>query len=166
MVGLLSAGGLAVAYPEASPWGAADPRAAENCASCHYDFDPVFESETLSIDGLPETIEPGRRYPIDVRFAAEGAKVTGFQLVASAGTLDSDDADVETIGAAGRSRASRSLDAEVHWPMTWQAPADGDAVTFALAASAANDDQSPFGDTIHFRRYELATVDKHREEKQ
>ena len=84
----------AFAYPDASPWGSANPAADETCSSCHYDYDPVRDSAAVEIIGLPETASPGNAYEIGVRIASVEA-----------------------------------------------------------AVSASNNAQSPFGDTIHYRRF-------------
>lgn len=156
----LSLAGTAVlAYPEGAPWGAADPGAAENCGSCHYDYDPLFDSPTLSIEGLPEAVEPRKVYDLVVRLADVDAAVAGFQLLAvatagEAGAFRSDDETVEALGAASRSVRPATLRDGASWTLTWRAPDEVQApLQLYLAVSAANDDQSPFGDTIHYGHY-------------
>ncbi len=165
----LAIAAAAFAYPDASPWGAANPAADESCGSCHYDYEAIAESQLLTVVGLPERPSPGERYPLRVEFAAaealDDAAVAGFQLLASAGYLEAIDADVETAGTALRSTAVREVRGGVSWPLVWQAPTEVSAVTFYAAASAANHDNSPFGDVIHYRRYatpvkQLATADE------
>lgn len=160
---LLAAGlGLAAAasfaYPEGAPWGAANPDAQDTCASCHYDYEPVRNSAALEILGLPETARAGREYLLEVRFAPPAARISGFQLVAAAGDADagafrSADAAVEAIGSAGRSTSPVAVRQAASWKLRWLAPASPASVRLYLAASAANDDQSPFGDTIHYRQF-------------
>jgi hypothetical protein len=71
-----------------------------------------------------------------------------------AGTFASSDNNIEIIGAAIRSTAPARSEGGVSWSIEWRAP---DEVTlpivFYIAATAANDDGSPFGDTIHYRSY-------------
>lgn len=87
--------------------------------------------------------------------------VAGFQLIAvalgiDAGTFTSSDDNVETIGAAVRSTAPATGERRVSWQVVWHAPHKiPSTIIFYAAASAANDDGSPFGDTIHYRTYEI-----------
>lgn len=153
------AAAVALAFPEGAPWGTADPEATETCSSCHYDYEPQRDSASLDIDGLPAEAVAGCEYALRVRFTAGDAAVSGFQLVAAgtggpAGVFRSADDGVETIGAAARSTRPAARDGDFRWSLRWQAPGpDGQPVVLYLAASAANDDRSPFGDTIHYRRF-------------
>lgn len=150
------------AYPEGAPWGAANPDASESCGSCHYDYTPQPDSSALSIAGLPRSVAPGQEYEFIVRFADDAAIVSGFQLLASAGDADAgvfraDSDAIEAIGAASRSTKPLKSDGCVSWRLSWRAPeAIDEPIVLYLAASAANDDQSPFGDTIHYRSFTLA----------
>jgi hypothetical protein len=150
------------AFPDGAPWGAANPAAEQNCATCHFDFDPVRDSTALVIDGLPHSPAPGAQYELEIIFEDPETVVAGFQLIAQArdqqaGTLVSSIADVEFIGAAIRSTATLASDAGFSWAVEWRAPeVITSPIVFYVAASAANDDGSPFGDTIHFRSYQLA----------
>lgn len=148
----------AAAYPEGAPWGAANPDARESCGSCHYGYEPVRNSAALSIAGLPGEPIAGERYRLTIRFAPGEAAVAGFQLIAAApegaeaGSLESDAAGIETAGDAARSTEPLAVDPEVAWQVTWRAPDElPRMITFYIAASAANDDLSPFGDRIHYR---------------
>ena len=150
------------AYPDGAPWGAANPAAEQNCASCHFDDKPVHESRVLKIKGLPGRPEPGELYKLEIIFEDPDTVIAGFQLIAQAadshaGTFISSDAEVEAIGAAIRSTVPISNDERVAWAVGWRAPeVIVLPILFHVAASAANDDASPFGDTVHFRSYKLA----------
>ena len=118
-------------------------------------------SPALIISGLPEAPAAGVAYPLSIEFAHPDAAVSGFQLIvaakgASAGSFQSDQEDIEFVGEAVRSTVARKVDGNVAWNVTWLAP---DVISlplvFYLAASASNDDLSPFGDTIHYRSYEI-----------
>ena len=158
----MAAAASALAYPDASPWGAANPVAAENCASCHYDYEPVADSRLLELAGLPEQLTAGQRYELRIDFAAADAlpeaTASGFQLIVSSGHLESPDPETETGGTALRSTAVREAKSNVTWPLVWRAPVEPSTVTFYAAASAANHDNSPFGDVIHYRRYDRQVV--------
>lgn len=157
--------GLAHAFPEGPPWGAADPEADEHCASCHWERQPVMASKALDLDGLPRRIDAGREYVLTLTLTGTEAKTSGFQVIASAdgqpaGGFSSGDADVEAapFAASLRSSAPRPATGNMaRWRFVWRAPSRLDGpVTFHAAASAANDDGSPFGDQIHYRQFELA----------
>ena len=159
----------ASAYPEGAPWGAANPAAEESCGGCHYDYEPVENSQALVAEGLPDLAKAGGRYDFVLRLAEAEASTSGFQIVAAgdgsdAGRFTSDEADLESLANAIRSTATRPVDGEVRWAMTWHAPSGiagkRSRVTFYLAASAANDDQSPFGDVIHYRKIEVDVAPK------
>lgn len=153
---------IAHAYPEGAPWGAADPSAAEHCASCHWERKPVMASQALRIDGLPRRVLPGQDYVLTLYLEGTEARISGFQVIASAGAFRSTDADVEVapIEASIRSTAPRPTTGNVaRWRFNWQAPAAMSApLILHAAASAANDDGSPFGDQIHYRTLELEPV--------
>ncbi len=164
---LLSVVVAAGAYPEGAPWGAADPAAEQSCDSCHYDYDPVQDSDALRIDGLPAVAEAGEEYELTVRFDHDEAASSGFQVIAGGGDLSGGqfrvEADaIEAAGAAARSTATRLREEGFEWTVWWRAPAAAEQLTLFVAASSANDDQSPFGDTIHYQQYEIS-VRAHRE---
>ncbi len=149
------------AFPDGAPWGAANPAAEQNCATCHFDAEPIRDSEALVISGLPLHPAPGTIYELKIILADPDTVTAGFQLIAQAanheaGTFFSTEAEVEFIGAVIRSTAPLRSDAAVAWEVEWRAPSTVvSTVVFYVAASAANDDGSPFGDTIHFRSYRL-----------
>jgi len=149
------------AFPDGAPWGAANPAAEQHCASCHFDADPVRDSVALVVEGLPSEPIPGSTYELKIIFQDPDIVIAGFQLIAhagheQAGTFASSDANIEFIGAAIRSTAPAKGDEGASWVVDWHAPAEVTLpVVFHVAASAANDDGSPFGDTIHYRSYRL-----------
>ena len=149
------------AYPEGAPWGASNPDAEQNCASCHFDYDAVRGSAALTIEGLPERPEPGKRYALTIRFDDPAQEIAGFQMIAiadpgSAGRFVSTMPNIEYVGAAIRSTDPISNDSGAAWQLEWTAPdSAGAVITFFLAVTGSNDDGSPFGDQIHFRSFEL-----------
>ena len=73
---------------------------------------------------------------------------------ADAGRFSASANSIETIGSSARTVVPQASDGGVEWTISWQAPEKIDAsIDFFLAASAANDDGSPFGDLIHFRSF-------------
>ncbi len=145
------------AYPDGAPWGAANPAAEQHCATCHFGAEAVHESAALDIDGLPSEPTPGSSYELKISFDEPATVIAGFQLLARAGEQDagsfsSNTSEIEFVGAAIRSTAPARNDNGVSWKIIWRAP---DSVVlpivFHVAACAANDDGSPFGDTIHYK---------------
>lgn len=149
------------AYPEGAPWGSANPAAAETCGSCHYDYEPVADSSSLVLDGIPDTVVAGEAYELTLHFDSPDARISGFQIVAdagerSAGRFETDRNDIESTGSASRSIRPQPAADDFVWPLRWRAPREPGEVTLYAAASSANDDQSPFGDTIHYRQFHIA----------
>ena len=150
-----------LAYPDGAPWGSADPQAAENCGTCHFGAQPVLDSEAISVNGLPDRLEPGASYDLEVVFEDPAMAVAGFQMFAvaagqEAGAFEASIDDVEIIGAAIRSIAPVKAAGAVSWALRWSASdtLPGQA-TIHIAATAGNDDGSPLGDVVHFRTIDL-----------
>ena len=148
------------AFPDGAPWGAADPDATENCGTCHFDGEPARDSKALAVSGLPENLSADTLYDLVVTFENPGGVAAGFQMIAwaghsPAGQFTPQATDLETVGAAVRSTEPTRSDGPVSWAVRWRTPATIDStVRIHVAATAANDDQSPLGDSIHFRSYE------------
>lgn len=152
---------VARAYPDGAPWGAANPAAEQHCAICHFGADAVHDSAALRIDGLPSKPVPGSCYELKISFDDPAIVIAGFQLLArareqDAGTFSSDASETEFVGSAIRSTAAVINNNGVYWEIKWRAPERIMLpIVFHVAASAANDDGSPFGDTIHYKSYEI-----------
>ena len=155
---LLIVGVEALAYPNGAPWGAAQPTNPENCSSCHYDFEPVADSDQVLVDGLPARIQPGEPFALRLTLTDRHARTSGFQLLVTSAddiAIDCDRERVECIVNGARSTATELLkDDKAVWELTLT-PAGSGPVTLTIAASAANDDQSPFGDRIHYREIQI-----------
>jgi len=151
------------AFPDGAPWGAANPAAEQDCAACHFGVEPVLASDALLIDGLPKKLEAGVTYDLTITFENPRTVIAGFQLIAQAdeqdvGTFTASADDVEFIGSSVRSIAPLRMSGRAVWEIQWHVPEKiCGPIDFYVAASAANDDGSPFGDTIHFRSYQLST---------
>jgi hypothetical protein len=149
------------AFPDGAPWGAANPAAEQDCAACHFGVEPVLASNALVIHGLPQKLQAGVTYDLAITFEDSSIVIAGFQLIAQAaeqdvGMFSSSADDVEFIGSSIRSVVPRRVSSSAAWEIQWRAPERiGGPIDFYLAASAANDDGSPFGDTIHFRSYRV-----------
>ena len=155
----------AQAFPDGAPWGAANPLAEENCSSCHFDGEAEHQSPALSVEGLPAAISADTLYELLVRFENPDGVVAGFQMIAgagddSAGQFSSETENTETAGSAIRSTVPVLTKGPVTWALQWHTPdVIETTITVYLAASAANDDRSAFGDNIHFRSYQFVAAD-------
>ena len=151
----------AFAYPEGAPWGAANPNAEENCATCHFDSEAVHDSTALTVEGLPAELSPDKSYELSVIFENPDGAAAGFQLIAwsdnsDAGVFESESDNVEVFGSAMRSTSPVVEEGLVSWLIRWHTPANiTKSMTIYVAATAANHDQSPLGDQVHFRSYQF-----------
>ena len=143
----------AAAFPDGAPWDALDdPDGA--CASCHFGGDPVAQSDALTIEGAGGPLLPGETYALTLRFAPENAPVAGFLATfepADGGSIVAREG-LEARGASVRSVAAVPAGgAGAAWTFEWTAPAAPGRVALHIAANAANDDASPFGDVIYLK---------------
>ncbi len=159
LIAVCGLGAPAYANSQGAPWGSADPDTLQSCAACHFDHEPVGRSPSLMLTGLPEYVAAGETYEITLRFDVGDASNAGFLLSASAGAFEAIDEFVETKDAEARSaKPATPRNGVASWSFVWRVGADAsDVVTFRAAANAANNDQSPFGDKIHFRKFEALT---------
>ena len=150
----------AAANPDGAPWGASDPQSIQNCHSCHFDGKPQMGSTAISLDGLPDRISTGATYTLDLHFAKPVGTVAGFLASASSGKFSAKGEGLEVNSGQIRSTEPRTGSSSkfVQWQFEWQAPDSAGPnrlgeVTIMIAINAANDDQSSFGDEIHFRTF-------------
>jgi hypothetical protein len=116
---------------------------------------------------VPERFEPGEDYEISVTLVRAGIGVGGFQLTArfesggtQAGALAPSEGSKERVKVTtdrGILYAHQTLSGSAlmaadtaRWTVRWTAPAeDGAAVVFNVAANAADEDDTTFGDYIY-----------------
>ena len=136
------------------------------CYACHYDAEPNTGPGSLALRGLEAGYQPGATRRITVELASPGMRRGGFELAVrfasgpaagqQAGTLRALDERVAVTDSAGVQYAHHvEVGSDLvapdtaRWVLAWTAPEDGgDVVVFHMAANAANDDLSPFGDLI------------------
>ena len=112
-------------------------------------------SPAFSVEGLDGPLQAGRTYTVHLRFSPDDGAVAGFLASFNseddgAGAVIAADG-LESKGAAVRSTAVKTLaQGSTAWTFDWTAPDRQGPVTLLIAANAANDDASPFGDTIHY----------------
>lgn len=144
------------ANPNGAPWGSSNPDGVVHCASCHFDGEPVRDSQSILLDGLPDMVAPGVVYDLVLTFTKpEEAAVAGFLASSNAGAFQSENELLETKSKEIRSIKPLQEDTAT-WNMRWRAPdSDVQAIKFYFAVNAGNDDQSAFGDEIHYRSFEI-----------
>lgn len=148
--------------PPAHTGGFGEP----SCVECHYDWDANSGAGQVRIEA-PAYFVAGHTYDIIVLLRDPDMAVGGFQLSArfdaggrNAGHFgtDSPGSRVTVNSRAGydieyASHDPGSLDpgeaGKARWVVRWTAPTDGATIVFHVAANAANDDDSPFGDRVY-----------------
>lgn len=135
------------------------------CQDCHFQAGINQGNGTLSLLGLPAAFDPGTTYHLTILLAQSGLAAGGFQMSArfqdgmQAGdfAVAPGEASRSAVTAAGavqyihhlyRGTVVRDADT-LRWPVQWTAPACARPVVFHLAASAADDDDSPLGDFVY-----------------
>ncbi|MBB5518871.1 choice-of-anchor V domain-containing protein [Amphiplicatus metriothermophilus] len=145
------------ALPDGADWSHDGGPGRPDCSACHFDAAPLRQDARLTLDGLPERIEPGARYDLALTLSAETLKVAGFVLRAEmngaeAGAFEPLGEGLEAKGGALRSNAKGArpdAPGRVVWRFRWTAPEElAGPVRFYVAANAGNDDLSPFGDQV------------------
>jgi hypothetical protein len=161
------------AYPDGAPPGFSGGFKEDSCHACHFDAEPNAGPGRVTLEGVPARFAPGERYTVTVILRHPGMKLAGFQLAArfkdggaQAGTIAADPADAERVGVemqggvqyAGQKKAGAAAatgDA-AQWTVVWTAPKEGGAVTFHVAANAANGNESTGGDVVYTTTAETA----------
>jgi len=119
----------------------------------------VEASRATTVEGLPATVLPGATYELSIRFDHDAA-IAGFLAAIEAngqgaGKMTAPGEELEAQNHEIRSSAPVLGDAV--WTFRWTAPEPLSLpIILNIAANASNDDQSPFGDRIHFHAVMLA----------
>ncbi|WP_411820572.1 choice-of-anchor V domain-containing protein [Hyphococcus formosus] len=144
--------GAALANPDGAPWGASNPQSVQNCHSCHFDGKANLNSSAITLEGVPKAIKAGETYRLTLNLAKPEKTVAGFLASVSRGKFSAQAGDLEVM--KGQIRSTEPKLEIAKWVFDWTAPEEIDGeVVFMIAANAANDDQSSFGDEIHFRTF-------------
>lgn len=137
------------------------------CRACHVGEDGNGGDGSLVVNGLPDAPRPGHTYRLSVQLVAP-MKRAGFMLAVrhpdrtQAGRLSSLETGrvaVHTVDSTGVQYAHHTLKGttlpesdRATWHVRWTAPdVPGDTALIHVAANAANDDASEFGDKIYIR---------------
>lgn len=135
------------------------------CHACHFGAGVNAGGGHVVLTGLPDSVEPGRVYRLTVALT-DTMERAGFMMSArhadgrQAGRLTPSDSSRVTVRSAG----DQSVQYAHHtvagtdlvgpnqgtWTVRWTAPSSpSDSVLVHVAANAANDDASAFGDDIY-----------------
>ena len=170
----LSLVGAAAVFKDGPPPAYTGGFGEPTCRHCHADAPLNEPGGTLTIGGLPDPYEPGRTYDLAVMLRRAGMLRAGFQLTARFATGERAGKQAGTLAPADqRSKVVRDSATGVLYIehtfagtpaagdstrciLRWTAPASPRGpVAFHVAANAANDDDSAFGDFIYARAAEV-----------
>ncbi len=170
--------GRVSAYPEAPPVAHTGGFGEPTCRRCHFDLPLDAPGGSLTLDGVPDDYAAGARYLLTAKLIRPQMRRSGFQVSArfadgvragqQAGLLQpvNDHVDVvqddsSAVEYAHHTRAGTLLATPdtARWTVAWTAPEAAGRIVFHLAANAANDDASEFGDFIYtgtwFSRWQI-----------
>lgn len=166
VVAVVTAAAAPDAYREGPPPGHAGGFGDPHCGACHFDA-PVDDTAGSVRIQAPETYRPGKTYRLTVQVEHPALEAAGFGLTTrflhgdragtQAGGLRSPGERVRAvIGDDGLAFASHTATGVApvepgvgRWTLEWTAPDGGGPVAIHVAANAANDDDSEFGDRIY-----------------
>ena len=165
------------ANSDGPPWGSADPNAAQNCNSCHFDNDAVMGSDAIELElnagSVRSRIDSAGdgAVMLNIQFTNPVNQMAGFQIIASEGAFKKTSADVETNKVQARSSAPKNaghsrndeenrLNATL-WNVLWvpDLSSENNFINFLVAINASNDDASAFGDEIHYKAFSVKLGD-------
>ncbi len=116
----------------------------DSCQRCHVNGTSSTEAgASLSIDGVPERYEPGKKYNVHIELERgvgprpHYAILHAFQVGVRGGTLNIINGSFVIIDEF--EVASRGASAVTSWTVVWTAPHEGDAHFFAEAVVADGD---------------------------
>jgi hypothetical protein len=167
--GLVALPALLLAFKEGPMPNVAGGFGEPTCRMCHLDNPLNAPGGALTISGVPDAYQPGRRYVVVVHLRRDEMRRGGFEMGArfasgnakgrQAGVWRPLDARVQLQDSkdhsvqfaqhtiAGTRAASRG---NLTWRFEWMAPPTASGpVQFNAAANASNDDASPLGDYIY-----------------
>lgn len=142
----------------------------ETCHSCHFDYDLNWKEGELRVQGIPESVEAGKSYEIELIITRADMGKSGFQMTSrfkngrQAGSFyikenervmftkqvpDSLEYLQHSVKGTEPVKEGKNI-----WAVIWKAPMSvGDSIYFNIASNAANGDQSEFGDWIYGKEF-------------
>ena len=160
--------GAGFAYRDGPPPAHTGAFGEPDCGACH--FDAARDGDGRVAIAVPAAYEPGRTYDIEVTLEHPELEAAGFQLSTrfASGSRAGEQAG-ELAAPSERTRvqagdngvlyashtaagANPEQPGSARWTVRWTAPPARHDVAFDVAANAANDDVSEFGDRLLLRR--------------
>jgi hypothetical protein len=151
-------------YADGAPPGFSGGFKEQACDACHFEAKPNTPPGQVTLTGVPERYAPGQKYSLAIALSRPGLALGGFQLAArfedgtQAGSFEKGAGEdtriaVETQGNVQyvnqkRPGADPAAADTAKWTIVWTAPAAG-AVTFDVAANAADKDETTRGDYVY-----------------
>lgn len=161
------------AFPDGPEPGYTGGPGQQDCSACHYAGADKTQQSGIKLNGLAQLMVPGDTYQIELVVLDPEQRVGGFQLAVryrdgseegrSAGRLSPGEQQ-RTVTADGieyllhgvpQSAAPQNGLAQTRWNFEWTAPPSNSQVEIAVAAVAANHDDSSLGDNVYLLRQEI-----------
>ncbi len=157
-------------YPQNPPAAHTGGFGEPTCHQCHFGYPVNHSRGQATVSGIPPAYSSDSAYTLTVTVSREGMGAGGFQLATrladgpglalQAGSLAELDSRVEIVTAGRVDYAQHTLTGTAltrpgvaQWRLRWRAPSREDGtVSFHVAANAANDDRSEFGDFVYVWR--------------
>lgn len=156
----------ATGYPDGAPPGFSGGFREDSCHACHFHEKLNGGPGTLTVDGVPPSITPGRRYTLTIRLTGDAMKRAGFQLSArfknkgtQAGNLTINSSDARRVklesqngvlyASQNRTGSEMTERGVTQWSVDWIAPVGSGEVIFNIAANAADGDDRVDGDFVY-----------------
>ncbi|HET8865841.1 MAG TPA: choice-of-anchor V domain-containing protein [Gracilimonas sp.] len=142
----------------------------ETCHSCHFDYDLNWKEGELSVRGIPESVEAGKTYEIELIITRPDMGKSGFQMTSrfkngrQAGSFQIKENErvmftklvpdsIEYLQHSVKG-TEPTKDGKNSWAVIWRAPMSvSDSIYFNITSNAANGDQSEFGDWIYRKEF-------------
>jgi len=121
------------------------------CFDCHQDWGTAPRDGGLTIEGVPETFEPGHGYDLRISLARGTgpqpfyAFTYAFELRATGGDITPLD-PYTTVARGPLEVASRAISNVTEWRLVWTAPATDEDVRFFAGAVVGDGDGTDGGD--------------------
>ena len=150
---------LASAYPTGAPPGHTGAAGGTDCGSCHFGTLDDASAPALDLNGLADTVPAGSRQLLSFRLSHPSMRAAGIQLSLRAADASAMTGDLQADGAGMTVEEGviylnhlqpfpAGADGVVSIPVRWTVPAQAGTVIINAAMLAANDDESPLGDSV------------------
>lgn len=150
---------LAWAYPTGAPPGHAGAAGGADCGSCHFGTLDDASPPVLELTGLADSVPAGSRQILSFRLSHPAMRTAGIQLSLRTGDTGARTSGLHADGAGTTEEEGviylnhlqpfpARADGFVSIPVQWMVPDQSGTVIINAAMLAANDDESPLGDSV------------------